>query len=82
MKARFQTVRVAVGDFSYDVIARVLPARRAPHVGADSPRFMSPDQPARIQVLRILRGAEEAENIMPWSRAKIEEAVREKLKIS
>jgi hypothetical protein len=53
-RARFTTLRVRVGAKAYQVEARILPIRHAPHVGADSPRFMDPGAPARVQITRVL----------------------------
>ena len=79
-RTTFRSIPVAVGGSSYNVIARVFPARRSPHVGADSPSFMQPGQPARFEVIRILRGAEEVTSeLLPFTRSAIEDAVREQV---
>jgi hypothetical protein len=76
-RASFRSVRVAVGGSDYCAIVRALPARAAAHVGADSPRFMEPGARARVQVIRILRGAVDVTSeLTPWTRRDIEAAVR------
>ena len=53
-KRAYPTCRVDLGGRRVDVEYRLHPARRAPHVGADSPRFLSPDRPARVELIRVL----------------------------
>lgn len=76
-RARFTSVFVTVGDSRYCAIVRRYPARAAAKVGADHPRFMDPGEPARVQVMRILRDAVDVtDDLTVFIRAKIEDAVR------
>jgi hypothetical protein len=76
-RAKFQSIRVHVGDYDYDAIARVIPARD-PHVSADSPDYLKVTA-ARVQIMRILRNGVEPDNMMPWTRSMVERLVREKV---
>ena len=78
VKPSFLSVPVSVGGEDYSVIVRVVPARAAAHVGADSPRYLDPGKPARVEILRILRGAVDVTSELTyWTRRAIETAVRE-----
>ncbi len=55
MKSICPTVYVCLGGRVYAVDCQVLHPRAAAHAGADSPRFLDPGSPPRVQVLRILR---------------------------
>jgi hypothetical protein len=44
---KFQTC-IAYDGHEFGVKAIILPARKAPHVGADSPRFMEPGHVAQV----------------------------------
>ena len=56
-KPRFQTFRVPVGHQTYAVLCRVVPARAAAHVSADSPRFLDVGSPGSLSIIRVLKGA-------------------------
>jgi hypothetical protein len=47
---------VRIGGQRLTAEYKLYPARKAPHVGADSPRHMEPGSPARIEVLRLMMG--------------------------
>ncbi len=80
-RPRFQSVTVDVGESRYSAIVRVYPARAPAHAGADSPRFMDPGERAHAQVMRILLGAVDVtDEILPFTRSAIEDAVKEKVK--
>ena len=82
MKPRFESVPVSIGaGINYTAIVRVFPARQAPHVSADHPRYMSPGEPARIQIIRILNNAaaDVTDTLHYTTRRSIEEAVSHKL---
>ncbi len=53
MKPFFRTYFVNL-DRRYACEARVFPARPAPHVGADSPRYMAPGTPGLVRILAVL----------------------------
>jgi hypothetical protein len=77
-KAAFKSVRVVVGGEQYYAIVRAIPARAPAHAGADSPRFLDPGRPARVEVMKILLdGIDVTAALMPWTRRKIEDHVRE-----
>ena len=58
MKQHFESVPISIrAGINYTAIVRVFPARQAPHVSADHPRYLSPGEPARIQIIRILNKA-------------------------
>lgn len=55
-KPEYGTCRVKLGAGILSVEYRLHPARAAPHVGADSPRFLDPGSPAHVEVLRVKEG--------------------------
>lgn len=72
----YPTFDISHEDFLYAVDCRVQPPRASPHVGADSPRFMSPGSPLRVRVLRILRDRiDVTEDLVRMTRSKIDRAV-------
>lgn len=76
----FRSVPVAIGDSDYSAIVRVSPMKAAPHYGPDHPRYMEPGRRAYVQIIRILRNAEDVtDDITAFTRTAIEDAVREKL---
>lgn len=79
MKPQFPTVAVVIGGVLYTVHLRVTPGRKPSRVGADSPRFLDPECPPRVQVIRILRAGvviwdRVTNDLLYWTRRSIEEA--------
>lgn len=80
MKAQFPTVSTVVGGVKYDVHLRILPGRAPSHAGPESPRYLDPGCPPRIQIIRILKAGvvvwDRVTNDLHWStRQQIESAV-------
>lgn len=78
-KPQYPTCRVEVGGLIYTVHLRVIPGRHAPHVGADSPRFLSPGRSPRAEVIRILRDGIDVTDDLFWftRKAICEAAIKE-----
>ena len=55
-RVRFPTFQIDVGARRYVVDCRVLPGRAPAHASADSPRFMDPGSPGRVEIMRVRRG--------------------------
>lgn len=61
----------------YRVRALILPARSAPRVGPDHPRYMEPGTPPRLLSLHVFDdGVEITKDLAPSQRHSIEELVR------
>jgi hypothetical protein len=56
-KPRRTTLRAVVGGRVYYVSAIVHPRRSASHDGPDSPHYMDPGSPPRLEITRVLRDA-------------------------
>ena len=59
MKPSPARLRISIDGVRYRVDCLVYPARPAPHVGADSPRFMDPGSPLRVEAIRVRPEAEQ-----------------------
>jgi hypothetical protein len=66
-RSRFATFRIDVGYQRYSVLCRVIPGRAAPHVGADSPRFMDPGSAGSVQIIRVLKGSDDVTDALDAS---------------
>lgn len=60
-RARYESVTVDVGFQRYSVLCRVVPGRAAPHVGADSPRFMDPGKPDRAVIFSVSKDGKDVQ---------------------
>lgn len=56
-KPTFKTLNVTVAGVTYACLCRIVPARAAAHVGADSPRFLDCGHPGSLTIIRVLKGA-------------------------
>jgi len=66
MKPLYRTFWVCLGGCEYAVPCRIVPSRAASRAGADSPRFLDPGSPPRVQVLRILRDRIDVTGEISW----------------
>lgn len=84
MKAWYRTVHVNLGGRAYAVECKVLPPRAPARASFDSPRYLDPGSPPRVQVLRILRDridvTKDPDELLWFTRSRVtEEAEREAL---
>jgi hypothetical protein len=75
---RYQSIRLRFKDLDYVAICKITEPHRAPHVGADHPRFMEPGSPGAVEVQNVLwEGIDLTERLSAPTRRKVEAAARQ-----
>jgi hypothetical protein len=81
VKTLYPSCVVTLGGAIYTVHLQLFAGRAAPHVGADSPRYLDPGRRPRARVIRILREQiDVTDELTYWNRKTIEEKVFEMVK--
>jgi hypothetical protein len=77
VKPFYDTLHVVYARISYDVEVRIFPPRAFSKTGPDSPKYLDPGHPLRVQILRILKDRVEQRggDLMSHARQAITELV-------
>lgn len=75
--SRYQSIRLRFKDLDYIAVCKITDPRRAPHVGADHPRFMDPGSRGGLKVQNVFwQGIDVTECLSAPTLRKIEAAAR------